>query len=107
MTEDVGDQESVAVKETEEQGDAVGVIPELGALPAGAILSEAGLAKILHRHPCSVRRAVARGELPPPVRLCGGPCWLAGKIVDHIGARLEAAAVEAEREARRLSAHRT
>ena len=80
-----------------------GVMQELGKLPAGAIVSEAALAGMLRRHPCSIRRAVRRGELPPPVRLCGHPAWTAGHLVRYVENRLADAAREAEQEKRRIS----
>jgi hypothetical protein len=80
------------------------IVPELGALGAGAIVTEAGLAKLLHRHPTSIKRAVDRGELPEPCRMLGAPCWTVGVIVRHIEARLAEAAREAEQTARRIAA---
>jgi len=79
-----------------------GVVRLLGELGPGTIISEAALARMLDRHPASIKRAVKRGELPHPTRLLGGPVWTAGSIVRHIEGRLERAAKEAEREARRL-----
>ncbi|MEW6357952.1 MAG: hypothetical protein AB1696_16585 [Planctomycetota bacterium] len=74
-----------------------GIIRELGELGAGALVTEAGLARLLGRHPVSVKRAVSRGELPPPIRLCGGPVWLAGAIVEHLQRRMDEAAKERAR----------
>ena len=56
------------------------------------------------RHPASIKRAVARGELPAPARLLGGNSWTAGAIVRHIERRMDEAAKENERTARRLDA---
>lgn len=77
------------------------LVPELGELGPGALVTEAGLARLLHRHPSAIKRAVQRGELPPPIRLLGAPAWTCGAVVRHLEARLEAAAKEAERLARR------
>ena len=74
-----------------------------GELPPGAILEEEAVARMFNRHPASVKRAVERGELPPPVRLFGKPAWTAGAILAHMDARLAAAKREAEREAARIS----
>lgn len=71
-----------------------GVVRELGDLPAGGIISESALARMLGRHKVSIKRAVERGELPPPIRLCGGPVWLAGSIVEHLQRRMDEAAKE-------------
>ena len=82
---------------------ALDVCRELGDLPAGALVTEAGLAKMLHKHPESIRRAVERGELPRPARLMGKPTWTVGAIVRHIEARLNAEAKEADRFKRKVS----
>ena len=74
-----------------------GVIAELGELGAGALVTEQGLAALFDRHESSVKRAVERGELPPPVRMFGQSTWTAGVLVQHIEKRLEHAAKEAER----------
>lgn len=80
-----------------------GICTALGELGASATISEAALAKLLGRHPASIKRAVERGELPPPVRLLGQPTWTAGAITRHIEKRLEKAAKDAERQARAFS----
>jgi hypothetical protein len=79
-----------------------GVIAELGELKPATIITEDGLAKIFQRHPVSVKRAIQRGELPPPCRLFGGNVWTVGALIRHIEDRLEHAAKEAEQEAKRL-----
>ena len=86
--------------------DVPGIVPQLGELGPGAIIREAGLARMLGRHQVTIKRAVSRGELPAPCRLLGGPVWTAGAIVAHIEKRLDAAAKEAERQERRISALR-
>lgn len=75
----------------------VGVVVELGTLGAGAIVSKAGLARMLHKHPVSVDRAIQRGELPKPVKFMGGMVWTAGVLTAHFERRLEAAAKEVAR----------
>jgi len=52
-------------------------------LKPGTILSEHMLAKAFKRHPLSIRRAVERGELPPPFRLFGKPAWMVESILAH------------------------
>lgn len=86
----------------DELGHAKGIWRELGDLPPGAIISESALARIFHGHSVSIKRAVQRGELPPPTRLLGQPVWTAGAIIRHLEQRLEAAGEEAERDARRF-----
>ena len=82
------------------------VVAELGQLPPGAVVTEAAMARMFDRHPVSIKRAVARGELPAPTRLLGGNVWTAGAILRFLEARQEGAAKEREREARRFSVHR-
>ena len=92
-----------AVMPTPEEGTPGGIVKDLGELPPGAILEEEAVARIFRRHAVSVKRAVERGELPPPVRMFGKPCWTAGVILAHVEARLKAATREAERERARIS----
>lgn len=93
LAETVGKQEVV---QKEEGRDVMpGVIKEMGQLGPGAIIFEDGLARLIGKHSVSVKRAVARGELPPPARFMGKPCWTAGSIIRHVEAKLEAAAKEA------------
>jgi len=66
-------------------------------------LDERALAGLFQCCPTTIKRAVQRGELPAPVRMFGRPMWTAGRIVEHVTARLETAQKEAEREAQRLS----
>ena len=74
-----------------------GVIAALGELPPGAILYEKGLAELFSRHPTSIKRAVQRGELPPPVRMFGANAWTAGALIQHIEKRLDFAARKQEK----------
>ena len=48
-----------------------GIIAILGELKPGAIITEEGAAHLFGRHVASVKRAVQRGELPPPSPLRG------------------------------------
>lgn len=80
-----------------------GIIPLLGELKPGALVTEKGLARIFKRHPASIKRMVQRGELPLPCRMAGAPTWTAGSILRHIEARLERAAKESERLSQRLA----
>ena len=79
-----------------------GIIAALGELKPGAIITEEGVAHLFHRHVVSVKRAVQRGELPPPCRLFGVSVWTVGALVRYIERRLEQAAQEAERDAQRM-----
>lgn len=79
-----------------------GIIAALGAMPPGTIVTEEGLAHLFNRHVVSVKRAVERGELPPPCRLFGARVWTAGALIRYIEHRLAAAAKEAARDAERI-----
>ena len=48
-----------------------GIIATLAALHPSAIVTEEGIAHLFSRHVVSVKRAVDRGELPPPCQLFG------------------------------------
>ncbi|MCY3021500.1 MAG: hypothetical protein NTW87_21000 [Planctomycetota bacterium] len=74
------------------EGDMPAVVDALANLPEGAVVTEAGLARIFNRCVASVKAAVDRGELPRPVKVFGKPCWTAGAIVRHTEARLDAEA---------------
>ena len=84
------------ITNNEESTFSLEIVAELGELGAGAIISESALAKLLRRHQASVKRAVARGELPQPVRLLGQPVWTVGVIVKFLEKRLADAAREEE-----------
>ena len=73
-----------------------GIIATLGELKPGAVITEEGVAFLFKRHVTSIKRAVLRGELPPPCRMFGGNVWTAGVVLTHIEARLAEAAKEAE-----------
>ena len=66
----------------------LGIVAELGQLGSSTLISESELARIFKRHPVSIKRAVSRGELPPPARLLGGPVWTAGVLIKYIEDRL-------------------
>ena len=91
------------VQQQQEQTEEAGIIRQLGRLEPGALVTEDGLARLLGRHPCTIRRAVDRGELPVPVKMLGKPTWTAAIILRHIETRLAQAQKEAEQEAKRLA----
>ncbi|MBI9019451.1 MAG: hypothetical protein JEZ07_19555 [Phycisphaerae bacterium] len=74
-----------------------GIIRELGDLPLGAIINEEGLAKIFRRHQVSIKRAVQRSELPPPIRMMGAPVWTIESLLQYINNRLSIALKEKEK----------
>jgi hypothetical protein len=69
-----------------------GIFATIGALPAGALVTEEGLALLFDKCTASIKAAVERGELPRPARLMGKNTWTAGAIVRHHEARLDAEA---------------
>ena len=79
-----------------------GVITELGKLGAGAVVTEEGVAQLFNRCTVSVKRAVTRGELPPPCRLFGSNAWTVGALVGHIERRLEEAAAKSQKLANKI-----
>lgn len=79
-----------------------GIIAVLGELQPGAVITEEGVAGLFGRHVASVKRAVQRGELPPPCRLFGQNAWTAGVLVRHFEERLARAAAQAQEVAQRL-----
>ena len=83
-------------KENLASKDLNGIIRQLGDLPKGAIVNEEALARMFDRCQVSIKRAIQRGELPPPVKLLGMPVWTVGKLLDHINNRLEIAQKEDE-----------
>ena len=82
-----------------------GIIALLGELGPGAIITEGGFACLFKRHPASIKRAVQRGELPPPTRLLGSSAWTVGVVVRHIEKRLDQAAKDAECLRQRIAKH--
>ena len=96
---EMGDEEIFADDEASKMPE---IISEIGALPPHTLIFEKGLCEIFKRHSASVKRAIARGELPPPIRLFGQPVWTADVINKHFEARFEEAARDADSTARRL-----
>jgi hypothetical protein len=82
-----------------------GIIATLAALHPSAFVTEAGIAHLFSRHLVSVKRAVERGELPPPCQLFGAKVWTAGILIRHIERRLEQAARDAEKDAQRIQSY--
>ncbi|HEY3319903.1 MAG TPA: hypothetical protein VGP72_05440 [Planctomycetota bacterium] len=80
------------------------VVTGLAEMSRHALIDERALALSFAVTPRTIRRMVARHELPPPVRMAGRATWLAGKVIEHIEARAERAARKAEQEAQRLAA---
>ena len=84
-------------------GNLPGIIALLGELKPNAVINEEGIASIFGRHTASVKRAVQRGELPPPTRLFGNNTWTVGTLVRHIEQRLEEAKKKADEVNRKIA----
>lgn len=80
-----------------------GLITDLGCLPPGTVIEQGELARVFHRHPTSIQRAIERGEIPPPVKLLGKPRWTVGFLLAHLEGRLEAENEKAKKEAARIA----
>ncbi len=54
-----------------------------------SLVFEDDIAQHFDRCSRTVKRAVLKGELPPPTKLFGQPVWTVGSILKHIESRLE------------------
>lgn len=84
-------------------GPMDGVCTALSDLGENALITQKALAEALGRSESSVRRAIGRGELPPPVRVAGAFRWTVGVVVRHVEKRLADAARRADRMRRRIA----
>jgi hypothetical protein len=84
------DAENTAPQEATTEDSGPGIYVELGELHPSTPITEAGLAKLLGRK-CieSIKRSVAKGDLPSPVKLLGKNTFTAGAIIRHLEDRLE------------------
>ena len=80
------------------------LITGLAEMSSKTLIDEDALAHVLGVSKRTVRRMVARFELPPPIALAGRATWISGHVLAHIEARAERAARKAEQEARRIEA---
>ena len=78
---------------------APNILTDLAQLPEKALLDESALAQALRVTKRTIRRMVARYELPPPVRFGGRSTWLAGGVLGWFEERARKAALAAERRA--------
>jgi predicted DNA-binding transcriptional regulator AlpA len=67
----------------------------LRRLPAKATIARERLARIIGKSQKTIRRWIAKGDLPQPARAGASAFWSAGEIVNHIRKRQEAAQCEA------------
>lgn len=75
---------------------------KLAELPAGSLLDERSLAEVLEVSPRTLRRMVARFEVPPGVKLGARKVWTAGEVLAYIERRAEDLAAASRRTAARL-----
>lgn len=67
------------------------------------LLDEAGMAKAFHVVPRTIRRMVARYELPPPCRLASKNRWKVGNVRIWLHDRIQAGEREAKRVASKIA----
>lgn len=79
-------------------------ITGLAELPGKTLLDERALASLFGVTTRTIRRMIARFELPPPVKLAGRSTWVAERVIANIEDRAERAARHAEQESRRIEA---
>ena len=79
------------------------LIEDLARLPEKSILDEGRLAGILKISPRTLRRMVARAELPPPIALGGRSIWLSDRLLSYLNSNAERAERGAAEQARRIS----
>lgn len=82
-----------------EQGN---IILTLAEMPDKALIDETALAAALNVDKRTIRRMVARFELPPGVTFGGRKTWQAGAVLRWFEARAEQAARQAKRASIRM-----
>ena len=88
-----------------EPGPSKGVcLTKLADLPEKALLDETALAEALQVTKRTVRRMVARYELPPPLRLSGRSRFFAGKVLAYLEAQADRLEHTAKKEAEKFRA---
>lgn len=92
MADDILTTKPVDVADVPEQE---GVLTTLANLPPKAILREDAMARIFGVTPRTIRRMVARFEIPPSIILNGRASWFARRVLSWIEGRAE----QREREA--------
>lgn len=79
-----------------------GAITQLAELPPHALVDEQFLADAFGVTPRTVRRMVARHEIPPPLSIGNRAIWVVGRVLDYLDGRAKKAQREAEKEAERI-----
>jgi hypothetical protein len=63
------------------------------------------LARVFGVAPRTIKRMVARYELPPPILLASKRCWKVGAILDWIDNTIERNEKDVKRQVQRLRGH--
>lgn len=74
----------------------------LAELHPNALLDQVALAQALDVSPRTLRRMVARFELPPGMTLGGKKTWLAGNVLQYLTERANDLAGEAKRMSKKI-----
>ena len=77
-------------------------VTQFADLPAEAILDARALGRCFSVSTRTLRRMVARGQLPRGIKLGRRRMWLAGKVLQYLTAEADRRAAEAKRIASRL-----
>lgn len=94
--------ESNELRANSEPGKGV-LIDGLAKLPEKSILDEGCLAGVLKISTRTLRRMVARAELPPPIALGGRSIWLSDRLLCYLNSAAERAEKAATDESKRIS----
>ena len=72
------------------QGPVPSVVYELGQLPPETFVTQQYVATIFGRSALSVRRAIQKNELPPPIRMFNDRGWFVRHLIRHLDLRFDA-----------------
>ena len=86
-------------KADSERGEA---ITALADLPERALVDEPYLADVFGVTPRTIRRMVARCELPPPISVANRSVWMVGRLLSYLDAAAERAQREGEERAKKI-----
>lgn len=96
-------EEPIKTRDDTQANDTSGIIiTKLAELPEKALMDERALAEVLGVTKRTIRRMVARYELPPGILFGGRKRWQAGQVLRWFEAEAERMADQAEKEARKF-----
>lgn len=93
----MGNEESATKVQDRSGVQLPGILTGLAGLPEGAMVTEKALADRFGVVPRTIRRMVARRELPPPIAVGGRSVWFADRVLAWLTAEAERREREAER----------